>query len=60
MKKYILSCLLLVAFPLWGQKQATVNYNVEASALLADGDFAPFWLTANRYGTTGIATKQAS
>ena len=60
MNKYILGCLLFLALPLWGQQRAALDYKVEATALMGDGEFAPFWLTANRYGTSGIARKQAS
>ena len=60
MNKYILGCLLFLAFPLWGQQRAALDYKVEATALVGDGEFAPFWLTANRNGTSGVAHKQAS
>ena len=45
---------------MFGQQQATFDYRVEASALAGDGQFAPLWFTANRYGVFGNKDKQAS
>lgn len=60
MRIHIISVCLLLAFPLFGQKKAHMTYQVEASALAGDGNFAPLWFTSNRYGTVGTENKQAS
>ena len=51
---------LLLAFPVLGQEKANLSYQVEMAALAGNGDHAPLWFTANRYGTVGTANKQAS
>ena len=60
MKLKLIGALLVAALPVWGQQQARVDYRVEAVALAGDGEYAPLWFTANRYGTVGVAQKQAS
>lgn len=54
--------LLLVASPSLGlaQQQAFFDYRVEVSVLAGEGQYAPMWFTANRYGIYGTDDKQVS
>ena len=60
MRLKVIYCLLLFLYPLVGYSEnIKVNYQVEASALASDGDFAPLWFTANRYGVMSNESNQA-
>ena len=58
----LLLCLLPIAAsaqdsePAQGSRRLLhdIGYRVEASATCSDGDFAPFWLTANRHGLSSV------
>ena len=50
--------LLLLAGQLFAQPKPAFKYLVETSGLVANGNFAPFWFTANKYGTLGNENKQ--
>ncbi|MDO4930323.1 MAG: capsule assembly Wzi family protein [Bacteroidales bacterium] len=62
MKRFFLLPLLLTALGQTGAEAQVsrlvhdVNYNVELSGTVSDGDYdyAPFWLTANRYGLSSV------
>ena len=61
MKFKTLYILCLFATPILGQEQEPAfNYKVEATGIVTNGEFAPLWLTANRYGKTSAKDKQAS
>ena len=40
--------------------QARLSYRVEALGVAGGGEYAPLWLTANRYGLSGVDNKFAS
>ena len=48
--------LLLAAGALnvYAQTEASLTYRVEASANVSSGEYAPLWLTANRYGLSSV------
>ena len=48
--------LLLAAGALnvYAQTEASLAYRVEASANASSGEYAPMWLTANRYGLSSV------
>ena len=48
--------LLLAAGALnvYAQTEASLVYRVEASANASSGEYAPMWLTANRYGLASV------
>lgn len=65
MKRSLLSTAFLGSIALLTPLPATaqvgrlahdINYNVEASATVADGDYAPFWLTEGRHGLSSTKT----
>lgn len=37
----------------------SINYHIEMAGTLSDGNFAPTWLTANRYGMSGAEPRSA-
>ena len=39
--------------------EQTLTYRAEAAVTVSDGDYAPLWLTANRYGMTSNESKNA-
>lgn len=48
---------LAVALPAKGQTDRlwqNVTYEAEISATVSDGNFAPFWLTSNKYGLSSV------
>lgn len=53
--KLIKTLLLTTLFsPLYAQQPAdSLKYKVEAGVAVSNGDYAPVWLTANRYGMAG-------
>lgn len=51
MKLIIIFISVLLATPLWGQQaESILTYNIETSATLSNGEYAPIWLSSNRYG----------
>jgi hypothetical protein len=52
----LLSCACVVAKA--QEKENTLlnglNLNIESSTVVSNGDFAPFWLSSNRYGLTSV------
>ena len=52
--------LILAPFSFTHAQKHVVNYVIEANALASDGNFAPLWFTANRYGTMSNENNQAS
>ena len=62
--KCLISLLLWVAVPMAAQKDDTVvkrnlACRFETCCTLGDGDFAPFWHTADRHGLSSVETKSA-
>ena len=53
--KLIKTLLLTTLFsPLYAQQPAdSLKYKVEAGVTVSNGDYAPVWLTAKRYGVAG-------
>ena len=51
LKLYLSSLITLSAISTFSQKSDSIfQYRVEAAVTASTGDFAPLWLTANRYG----------
>lgn len=51
LKLYLSSLITLLVIPTFSQKSDSIfQYRVEAAVTASTGDFAPLWLTANRYG----------
>ena len=54
-KAFVL-CMVLLAICLNAYSQvAGVNYFIGINSVLSSGDYAPFWLTANRQGVSSVA-----
>ena len=52
--------LAILAVPAAAQQpEQTLIYRAEAAVTVSDGDYAPLWLTANRYGMTSNESKNA-
>lgn len=52
--------LAILAVPAAAQQpEQTLTYRAEAAVTVSDGDYAPLWLTANRYGMTSNESKNA-
>lgn len=49
-KKWTLLPILAVTLPSLAQTGASLSYRVEADANVSTGEYAPMWMTANRYG----------
>lgn len=60
-KHLILLCALaLTTLNVRAQKErlwTNIEYNAELNAVYSDGDYAPFWLTSNKYGLSSIKNK---
>ena len=41
------------------QPEQTLTYRAEAVVTVSNGEYAPLWLTANRYGMTSNESKNA-
>ncbi len=54
---FLFLLLLAVTIHLKAQRPQTFEYAVEAGATAGNGDYAPLWLTANRYGLSSICTE---
>ena len=52
--RYILLSLLLLSAVVHSQNKCSVNYFTELNAIMSKGDYAPFWLTANRQGLSSV------
>lgn len=50
----LLSATIIPAYGQTDRLWHDVNYRAEMSATVSDGDFAPFWLTSNRYGLSSV------
>lgn len=60
MNLYKTLLLSVLAVPVYAQQQEqSLSYRVEASATVSNGDYAPLWLTANRYGMSSSDNKSA-
>ena len=60
MKLYQTFLLTILAVPATAQQpEQTLTYRAEAAVTVSDGDYAPLWLTANRYGMTSNESKNA-
>lgn len=59
--RFLLFLLTILSFsPLLAEERDdSLCYRVEASGVLSDGDHAPLWLTANRYGMGSSDAKSA-
>lgn len=57
----LITSLLLAAMtaPLFAQTEQSLDYKVEMSGTASNGDFAPLWLTANRFGMGSSESKSA-
>lgn len=54
MKLKLLS-LLFLAVPLMGQEhKSSLGYRIETAANFSNGDYAPYWFTANRFGLGSV------
>lgn len=54
-KRYILAIILpLVAFLGLFAQESSLGYYVALNSIAAKGDYAPFWLTANRQGVSSV------
>ena len=42
--------VLAVALPSFAQTEASLGYRVEADVNVSAGEYAPMWMTSNRYG----------
>ncbi|MDR1918075.1 MAG: capsule assembly Wzi family protein [Tannerellaceae bacterium] len=51
--------ILLIFTPVRAQLNKQMSYAVESGVTLGDGDYAPFWLTANRYGLSSVLNHNA-
>ena len=49
-KKWALLSVLAVALPSFAQTEASLGYRVEADVNVSAGEYAPMWMTSNRYG----------
>lgn len=49
-KKCALLPVLAVALLSFAQTEASLGYRVEADVNVSAGEYAPMWMTANRYG----------
>ena len=49
-KKWVLLPVLAVALPSFAQTEASLGYRVEADVNVSAGEYAPMWMTSNRYG----------
>lgn len=49
-KKWALLPVLAVALPSFAQTEASLGYRVEADVNVSSGEYAPMWMTSNRYG----------
>ena len=57
MRLFKIGGLLLLAagaLNVYAQTKASLTYRVEASANASSGEYAPMWLTANRYGLSSV------
>ena len=57
MKKVILTSLIAITLNAFAQSPDLgkgISYSIEMSGTLSDGEHAPLWLTANRYGLASI------
>ena len=55
MKLYVTLFSVLLAASAWGQQAETVlTYNVETSATVSNGKYAPVWLSSNRFGMGSV------
>lgn len=60
MKFYQTLLLSILAIPVSAQQpEQTLTYRAEAAVTVSNGDYAPLWLTANRYGMTSNESKNA-
>ncbi len=59
--KFLFFFLTILSFSTLRAEEGSdsLSYRVEASAVVSDGDHAPLWLTANRYGMGSSAAKSA-
>lgn len=59
--KFLFFLLTILSFSTLRAEEGddSLSYRVEASAVVSDGDHAPLWLTANRYGMGSSAAKSA-
>lgn len=51
---FILSLFLFVATDVVAQEKVAVRHYVQLNSIVSDGDYAPFWLTANRQGLASV------
>ena len=60
MKFYQTLLLSILAIPVSAQQpEQTLTYRAEAAVTVSNGEYAPLWLTANRYGMTSNESKNA-
>lgn len=60
MNLYKTLLLSILAVPAAAQQpEQTLTYRAEAAVTVSNGDYAPLWLTANRYGMTSNESKNA-
>lgn len=60
MKLYQTLLLFVWAVPAAAQQpEQTLTYRAEAAVTVSNGEYAPLWLTANRYGMTSNESKNA-
>ncbi|MBP5360530.1 MAG: hypothetical protein J6129_03500 [Bacteroidaceae bacterium] len=66
LKKTIFLCAAVVAFAaqaedkVWSRLTDTLHLKAEMTATGSHGDFAPYWMSNNRYGVASAGTKWAS
>ena len=61
-KKYLIPLLLLLLHTTTyaDNNKFIVSYRVETLGEVSNGELSPLWFTANRFGTMGVADKQAN
>lgn len=54
--RFLTLAILLSLPPLsvCGQFSKNMNYIIEATSIFSDGDYAPFWFSANKYGLSSV------
>ena len=51
--KIFIPLFMAAALPVMGQKNYNLSYRIETEATFSNGDNAPYWLSANKFGLGG-------
>ena len=66
MKKTLFLCIAVTSLVVraqsnqWARLTDTLHLKTEFTATASHGDFAPYWMSNNRYGVASVNTKWAS